>query len=79
MPAMAFAVAMPKSLWVCISMSMPLTSMMVLIFMKVLKGSRMPNVSQKRNRSAPASRAVRAKLSRNSMSEREASSALTET
>ena len=78
-PAMALAVAMPKSLCVCISMSMPVTSMSVLIFMKVLKGSRIPSVSQKRSRSAPASLAVRAKLSRNSMSEREASSALTDT
>ena len=75
----AFAVAMPKSLCVCISTSMPVTSMSVLIFMYVLNGSRMPNVSQKRSRSAPASLAVRANLSRNSISAREASSALTDT
>src|SRR5660397_231001 len=56
-PAIALAVAIPKSLWVCISMSMPVASITVLTFMKALKGSRIPKVSQKRRRSAPASRA----------------------
>jgi hypothetical protein len=78
MPAIAFAVAMPKSLCVCISISSPVSSMRCWITVKVLNGSMSPIVSQKRRRSAPCSLATRAYSHRNPSSVRDASSAFTE-
>jgi hypothetical protein len=45
-PARALAVAIPKSLWVCISTSIPTRETSSLIRSYVVKGSKIPTVSQ---------------------------------
>ena len=76
--ARALAVAMPKSLWVTISMSKFEICLIILILSLQVNGSSSPRESSYPKRSAPASLATLAKSIRNPRSAREASSAMTE-
>ena len=80
MPAMALAVAIPRSLWVCTSISTSGTAFRrkeTLSYMP--KGSMIPSVSQKRKRSPPRERVISISSTRKDKSARLASSPPTET